>query len=414
MKRTETWNKLTALLLTAAMGMSMTACGGDSAESSAVSGAGGSSTAEEAKTETLSGLTATELASKMGAGWNLGNSLDAYSSAEGNETAWGNPVVTPELIAAVHDAGFETIRIPVTYMKRVGDAPDYTIEVEWLDRVQEVVDYAIGEGMYVIVNIHHDGNNDTPSWIDCTQEDQSGIQEKFSKMWEQISTRFADYDQHLIFESMNEIHDGSYQEPTGESGQMYYDNINALNQVFIDTIRSTGGNNADRCVLMPGFNTNIDYTIAGFELPTDPTADRAMVSVHYYDPYEFCLQESPRIYGWGQNASNHANWGDEDYVDQQMNKLKETYVDKGVPVIMGEYGCMYKGIDSYRRYYNEYVTKAAHDRGIVPIYWDNGYNGDFGFSLFDRNTGEIQHPEVVEGIIRAVSEEDYEMEVVTE
>ncbi|MGN0593464.1 MAG: cellulase family glycosylhydrolase [Ruminococcus sp.] len=405
--------KLLPMSLTAAMMVGLTGCGGS--ENSTDGNTESAGTAEDTVTiEPVSGKTAAEIAGNMLVGWNLGNSLDAYSSAEGNETAWGNPEITPELIESVHDAGFSTIRIPVTYMKRIGDGPDYTIEEEWLARVQEVVDYAIADGMYVIINIHHDGNNDTPSWIDCTQADQSKIQEKFQKVWAQIADRFKEYDQHLIFESMNEIHDGSYQEPTGETGQMYYDNINALNQIFVDTIRASGGNNGDRCLLIPGFNTNIDYTIAGFVMPTDSTPDRIMVSVHYYDPYDFCLKESPRVYGWGALASNHTNWGDEDYVDAQFDKLVETYVSKEIPVVIGEYGCVNKNNTGYRRYYNEYVTKAAVDRGIVPVYWDNGYNGDYGFSLFDRTTGEVQHPEIVEAIIRGATGGDYEIEVCTD
>ncbi len=412
MKKRHFHKKLLAMGMAAAMVLSTAGCSGS--ESTEFSGSSGSSADESMTVEPVSGKTATEIAGNMLVGWNLGNSLDAYSSAEGNETAWGNPETTPELIQAVHDAGFSCIRIPVTYMKRIGNGPDYTIEEEWLNRVQEVVDYAIDDGMYVIINIHHDGNNDTPSWIDCTQEDQTQIQEKFKKAWEQIADRFKDYDQHLVFESMNEIHDGSYQEPQGETGQMYYDNINALNQVFVDTVRASGGNNNDRCLLIPGFNTNIDYTIAGFEMPTDTTPDRIMVSVHYYDPYDFCLKESTRIYGWGANASNHTNWGDEDYVDSQFDKLVDAYVSKEIPVVIGEFGCVNKNNNGYRRYYNEYVTKAAVDRGIVPVYWDNGYNGGYGFSLFDRTTGEIQYPEIVEGIIRGATGGDYEIEVCTD
>lgn len=413
MRKLHFGRKLLAMGLSAAMALSLFGCS-EANNTAGPSDPSLTSDDEVCTIQPLSGKTAAEISQGMLVGWNLGNSLDAYSAAEGNETAWGNPEVTPELINAVCVAGFTTIRIPVTYMGRIGDAPDYTIEEEWLSRVQEVVDYAVTNGLYVIINIHHDGNNDTHAWIDCTQEDQTQIQEKFRKVWEQIADRFKDYDQHLIFESMNEIHDGSYQEPTGEAGQMYYDNINALNQIFVDTVRASGGNNGDRCLLVPGFNTNIDYTIAGFVMPYDTIENRIMVSVHYYDPYDFALKETPRIYGWGANASNHTNWGDEDHADAQFDKLVDAYVSKGIPVVIGEFGCVNKNNTGYRRYYNEYITKAAVDRDIIPVYWDNGWNGDYGFSLFDRTTGEIQHPEIVEAIIRGATGGEYEIEVCTD
>ena len=150
---------------------------------------------------------AVDFVKDMGVGWNLGNSLDAYKDGKGNETAWGNPYITKELIRAVQDAGFRTIRIPVTYMGQIGAAPDYTIDEKWLDRVQVVVDVALETGMYVIINIHHDGNNDMENgaWIDISQPDQTQMQEKFKAVWTQIAEKFKGYDEHLIFESMNEI-----------------------------------------------------------------------------------------------------------------------------------------------------------------------------------------------------------------
>lgn len=356
----------------------------------------------------LGDMTAVEVAEKLNIGWNLGNSFDAYSNGTADETAWGNPKTTKELINAVKAAGFDTIRIPVSYLGRVGEAPDYTIEAAWLDRIQEVVDYALDAGLYTIINIHHDGNNDKANgaWIDCTAEDQKPVQDRLSKLWAQIAARFAEYDERLIFESMNEIHDGSYQAPRGESGQRYYANVNALNQVFVDTVRASGGKNADRWLLVPGYNTNIDYTIAGFALPEDP-ANRLMVSVHFYDPYQYALEENFNTSVWGRDAQGNCGWGNEDFVDAQFDKLESTYVNNGIPVIIGEYGAINKNKDEYRNYYMEYVTKAACERNLVPVYWDNGYNGDFGFALFDRNNGAVLHEGMLEAMQRASSDEDY-------
>ncbi len=373
---------------------------------SGCAGAGGGSSAPA---EPLGDMNAVQIAEKLNMGWNLGNSFDAYRDGRAEETAWGNPQTTKELISAVKAAGFDTIRIPVSYLGRTGDAPEYTIESAWLDRIQEVVDNALDAGLYTIINIHHDGNNDKANgaWIDCTAEDQTSVQEKLGKVWAQIAERFAEYDERLIFESMNEIHDGTYQAPRGESGQRYYANVNALNQVFVDTIRASGGKNADRWLLVPGYNTNIDYTLAGFVLPEDSAENRLMVSVHFYDPYQYALEENFNTSVWGKNAQGNCGWGNEDFVDAQFDKLESTYVDNGIPVIIGEYGAINKNKDEYRNYYMEYVTKAACDRNLVPVYWDNGYDGDFGFALFDRNSGDVLHQDMLDAMNRASSGKDY-------
>ncbi len=411
--------KQMGMLLLCAVMLAMTGCSaGGSSESSKEAESTPDKTAVSArkdgspKAETASGsLTAMEMAGNMELGWNLGNTFDAYSNGIAGENAWGNPSATQELMHAVRAAGFDTVRIPVSYLGKVGEAPDYTVESAWLSRLQEVVDYALEADLYVIINIHHDGNNDkgNGAWIDVTNPDQSAIQAKFQKIWAQIAAQFADYDQRLVFESMNEIHDGSYQAPSGESGKTMNANINALNQIFVDTVRESGGKNADRCLLVPGYNTNIDYTIAGFVLPEDSAADRLMVSVHFYDPYQYALEEKMKCNTWGNGAPGNCGWGNEDFVDAQFDKLVTTYLANGIPVIVGEYGAINKHNDPYRNYYMEYVTKSACDRGLVPVYWDNGYNGDYGFALIDRNSGAVLHPGMMDAMNRAASGESYEI-----
>ena len=355
-------------------------------------------------------MSAMELADAMQLGWNLGNSLDAYSHGTASETAWGNPEITPELFESVRKAGFSTVRIPVSYLGHVGE--EDTIEQAWLDRVAEVTDMALDAELFVIINIHHDGNNDAANgaWIDITAEDQTPIREKFAHLWKQIAARFREYDERLVFEGMNEIHDGTYQAPSGDKGETYYANVNALNQIFVDTVRDSGGRNLSRCLLVPGYNTNIDYTLKGFVLPDDRVEDRLMLSVHFYDPYQYALEESMSTVTWGNDAPGGCGWGNEDYVDAQFDRLKINYINNGIPVIIGEYGAIDKHEDDYREYYMEYVTKAACDRGIVPVYWDNGYEGDYGFALFDRTDGTVLHPEIVEGMQRAASGRDYAVE----
>jgi endoglucanase len=346
--------------------------------------------------------TSKELLARLKLGWNLGNSFDAHES----ETAWGNPAVTPELIQAVANAGFNVVRLPVTWALHMGPGPDYSIDQSWLNRVAEAVDYVHAAGMYAIVNVHHDGADGSQKveWI--TLNDASGaitdannqaVRERFVSVWKQIAARFSGYGEELWFESMNEIHDGY-----GQPDPRYFTIVNQLNQAFVDVVRASGGNNPQRHLVVPGYNTNIDHTLAGFELPKDPTPGRLILSVHYYDPYLFALEGKKNT--WGKASPGNDGWGQEDFVVKQFDKLKARYIDKGLPVIIGEYGaCNQQGFEDYRRYYMEYVTKAAVDRGIVPIYWDNGGEGSGGekFGLFNRSSYAPLHPEILEAMQRA-------------
>ncbi|MGN0255800.1 MAG: glycoside hydrolase family 5 protein, partial [Chordicoccus sp.] len=271
--------------------------------------------------------TASSLAEDMGAGWNLGNALDAYDSTGGNETAWGNPKVSKDLIDAVKNAGFKTIRIPVTYMNHIGKAPDYKIDTDWLNRINEVVNYAISDDLYTVIDIHADANHDTVngSWLLVDSDNQTEIENEFQKVWAQIADRFKTYDSRLIFESMNEIREkGNYSAPKLSTT---YDRINTYNQIFVNTVRSSGGYNSQRFLIIPGYNTNIEYTAGnyGFKMPSDTASNKIMVSVHYYDPYDFCLNENnDAVYGWGeqaiQNNDGAVSWHSEKNVDEAMNE----------------------------------------------------------------------------------------------
>jgi endoglucanase len=345
------------------------------------------------------------LIDSLALGWNLGNSLDV---PEG-ETAWGNPVVAASLLQAVADAGFGLVRIPVTWSLHLGPAPDYAIDPAWLARVEEVVGYARDAGLYSIINLHHDGADDYDGveWLTLTDEagaistaTNAAVEAQFVEVWEQIAAHFAEHDDYLLFESMNEIHVG-YDAP--DPG--YYDIITQLNQTFVDLVRGSGGRNATRFLVVPGYNTNIDYTLAGFETPTDSARERLILSVHYYDPWSFAGEASTPV--WGVNSPGADTSGQESFVVEQFDKLKAQFTDQGLPVIIGEYGAVNQtGYENYRRYYMEYVTKAAHDRGFLPVYWDNGGmgSGADNFALFDRATNAISQPELVETLQRAVTE----------
>ncbi|WP_270169845.1 cellulase family glycosylhydrolase [Paenibacillus sp. SYP-B4298] len=374
---------------------------------------GWSSTASAAPTADFRQLNASQIVAEMGAGWNLGNQLEASVNGIPSETAWNNPTITPALIQAVKAAGFKTIRIPVSYLNLIGSAPNYTINAAWLNRIKTVVDYAHNEGLYVIINIHGDGfNSVNGAWLLVNSSNQATIRAKYQKVWEQIANTFANYDERLIFESMNEVFDGNYNSPN----LSYYSNLNAYNQIFVDTVRQTGSNNSARWLLVPGWNTTIDYTVGnyGFVMPTDsyrsstiPSSEkRIMISVHYYSPWDYAGEESGTITQWGATATNpskKSTWGQEDYMESQLKSVYDKFVVQGYPAVIGEFGSIDKSNfdatnNTYRAIYAKALTATSKKYGSVPVYWDNGYNGQFGFGLFDRYTNTITQ----QGIINAI------------
>lgn len=371
---------------------------------------------QAAKKDTTSfeDLNQSQIVEAMGPGWNLGNQLESVTDNVPEETNWGNPVITEKLIQSVKAAGFKSIRIPVSYFAKIDDDKDYTIDSKWLDRVQEVVDYCIKNDLYAVINIHGDGYNTIDgSWLLCNGKNQTEIKKKYKKVWKQIAERFKNYYEHLLFESMNEEFDGSYSEPNKE----YYQNINDYNQIFVDTVRKTGDNNTKRWLIIPGWNTNIDYTAGdyGFKLPTDQYRDksidkeeqRIMISVHYYSPWDFCGGENCVITQWGNEADDPSKTSttcDETYMKNQLNLMKTTFADKGYPVFIGEYGSIDKtSYDSENEYYRAYFARKlcqlSRKNGCIPMYWDNGYNGVHGFGLFDRTTCEVTQPVIIDAIM---------------
>ena len=359
-------------------------------------------------------LNQSQITEAMGVGYNLGNSLEAASAGTPNETAYGNPKLTEDLVLAAKDAGFRTIRIPVSYLSMIDDNNGYKIDSTWLDRVQQVVDYCVDNDMYAIVNMHGDGYTTVNGgWLLCGSGDQTKIKAKYKACWEQIADRFKSYDEHLIFESMNEEFDGTY----GTPGRSAYANINAYNQIFVDTVRRSGGNNDQRWLLIPGWNTNIDYTAGdyGFEMPTDNYLSsniasgqkRIMISVHYYDPWDFCGTESGAVTQWGDSvtdASKKPGWGDESYMASQFKKMYTKFVSQGYPVVIGEFGAINKeNYDSQnkicRAEYYQKVCYYAKQYGMIPVAWDNGYNGEYGFAIIDRYSNKVVHQELMDAMM---------------
>ncbi len=332
--------------------------------------------------KSVSNKTATEVATDMGMAWNLGNSFDCVDS-EGNvsETIWGNEITRKELFIAVKNAGFKTIRIPVSYMNMIN--ADNTVNENYLERLQVVINDAYNMGMYVVINIHNDGGNGvTGKWLDITKTgaDFEAVKTKFTGVWTSIATYFKDYDQKLVFEGFNELMNGDYNAAPTDA---QIANITALNNAFVDAVRKAGGSNTDRVLIVAGYNTNIGYTVDKFEKPNDTATDRLMLSVHYYDPYDFALNEN----GTG-------SWNDTASMKTAIDNICECASLFNMPVFIGEYGPIDKSNTTARAEYCYYLNKYAAsnaDAEVVLAYWDNGVidPANKGSGLFDRTTNTI-------------------------
>ncbi len=328
-----------------------------------------------------------ELLDKMTVGWNLGNTFDS-TGVKGVkcETAWGNPKTTKEMIDTVKKAGFNTIRIPVSW----GDHIDANgkIESEWLDRVQEVVDYAYDNDMYIILNSHHDN-----SWIKLDEKTEKEVTKKYKYLWQQIAKRFKDYDEKLLFEGRNEPKtDGSAKEWNGGTASERKV-LNRMYDAFVDAVRGQGGYNKTRYLIVaPYAATSTSYeAMAALEIPDD---ERIIVAVHSYSPYNVALNTYS-----DEKEFNDKNKGEIDYVFQNINKA---FTSKGIPVIMDEFGTMNKNNTAERIEIAEYYLSYSEKYGIPCIWWDNNIPdtapGKEGFGLLNRKTCKWNSPELVEAL----------------
>ncbi len=354
---------------------------------------------------------AVAMAAKMGIGWNIGNTMEPPAG----EGTWNNPPVTRELIKMVADAGFKTIRIPCGWDSHIIDRSTHKLNPAWLDRVAEVVGWCLEEDLYVTINIHWDGGwlQDNPFYAN-----QEEINRKMAALWKQIGVRMRDFDQKLIFSGTNEVQ-VNFGPPTNENLEVQ----ESFNQTFVDAVRSTGGRNAYRNLVVQAYNTNIDNAVERMTMPEDSAERRLFVEVHYYDPYEFTIMpgNDPNVkIVWGNRPEapvegadrRKANWGDENFADGQFAKMKRAFVDKGIPVIVGEYGGTFRtGLgadqadhDASNVYFLGYLTHAMVANGLIPVYWDNGATSGTpdseGSGLFDRRTYKAAHPKVLEAMMK--------------
>lgn len=335
---------------------------------------------------------ALQFVQKMGTGWNLGNTFDVKDAdkaknVEDFETYWGNPETTKEMIDAVKKAGFKTIRIPITWSQHMNE--EGMIDSEWLARVQQVVNYAMENDMYVIINIHHD------KWYEPTDRNQEPAKKKLCAVWEQIATCFREYDENLLFEAMNEPRWIGKEEEWTAGNEEAWRVLNELNQSFVETIRENGGQNKERYLLLPTYCANTDEeALASIKLPEDK---KIIVSVHIYKPYQFAMKEDG-IAEW--NSDHLADIKD---IDEIMENLDNYFVKKKIPVIIGEYGAKDKNNETDRAEWASYIVSEAKKRRIVCIWWDNGGKDKQykDYALLNRYTCKWWFPKIVEAIIEA-------------
>lgn len=350
----------------------------------------------ENKNKEMEDLTAMDIVKDMKIGWNIGNTLDStrtditrIDAPYKFETAWGNPKVTQELIDTVLDSGFNVIRIPVSWTNHIGPEPEYQITESWMERVQEVVDYAYDKGAYVILNIHHE------DWNYPYYDNLDRASAEMEAVWRQIAEVFKDYDEHLIFEGQNEPRKvGTSLEWNGGDAEGW-EVVNKTNQVFIDTVRAAGGSNPYRMLMIPGYAANCSVGIQHIEVPEND--NRVIISVHAYEPYDFALNKD------GRSEWNH----DTDAIDRLMKDLQTLFLDKGTPVIIGEFGAMNKSNESERAAWAAYYVSAAKQIGVPCVWWDNGLfegNGE-RFGLFDRRTYECKYPELLAALMSGLGDQ---------
>jgi len=338
--------------------------------------------------------TATEIASRIKLGWNLGNTLEAI----GGETAWGNPKTTSQFIQLVKQSGFDAIRLPVSW-NQYANQSTAKIDSAWLNRVREVVQYSVDAGLYVVVNIHWD-----EGWLEhnITEAKKAEVNDKQRAFWQQIATHLRDFDERVMFASANEPN-------VDNASQMAV--LESYHQTFVDAVRATGGKNAYRVLVVQGPRTDIELTDQLMrQLPVDTLPNRMMAELHFYTPYQFTLMSEDADWGkqffyWGRNfhsttdTSRNATWGEEDEVDRLFGIVKQQFVNKGIPVILGEYcaqrrtgqlsGAALELHLASRAYFHRYVTQKALENGILPFYWDAGGLDNFSSGIFNRNTNTV-------------------------
>lgn len=385
-------------------------------------------------------LTAGELAHYMAPGWNLGNTLEAGSNTNnftnnggvGAETAWQGTRTTREFISFIKQRGFNSVRLPVSWvMGHITDRSSMTIDKAWIARVKEIVDYCMEANLYVVLNDHWDGG-----WLEydgfTTGTDVAAKKDQLRKLWTNIANAFKDYDQRLLFAGFNEPGVGGAS-PEASGNLMFDQNkendklvgfvsrLQEYEQVFIDAVRATGGNNANRVLVVQGPLTNFGRTNKYFDITklTDSADKRLMLEVHHYAPFQFCGMSEDADWGkvwyyWAGHAPKRASTtrvvpdANRVAIQTAMQEMKTNFVDKGYPIILGEYGCNHRTIsptegtqakhDESVKYWYSFSTQYAYEAGMIPFTWDTNNLGRPNMTIFNRSAVSINDATVYDGI----------------
>lgn len=342
--------------------------------------------AESEISGSIRGLSANELVAEMGIGINLGNTFDAYSddpaskaaASLDSETLWYSPRITRDMIGDLREAGFTTLRIPVTWYRHLDG--DGNIDIKWLGRVQEIVNYALDAGFHVIINTHHEDD-----WLKTSEENYAAKEKKFLRIWTQVAARFRNYGDYLAFEGLNEPRVKGGKDEWSGGTEENRAVLNRLNAAFIKAVRDDGGNNAGRLLIIPTLAASAaDIAMNSLEIPDRNTA----VSVHAYMPYSFAMDEK------GETTFTDSA---KKTIDSTLDRILTAFVSKGTPVIMGEFGTLTIKPEAEVAKWAEYYVTSAYKRGIMCIWWDD--NG--GFKLYNRASREWIRPEVNKALFSA-------------
>jgi len=355
-------------------------------------------------------MTAQQWVANVKIGWNLGNTLDTHNARFGTmeedkcngdpvyfETLWENPVTTKAMITAVKDAGFNAIRIPVTWYKAADK--DFNIAPEWMARVTEVVDYAVENDMYIVLDSHHD-----EYIFKFTEAEKKQSLYAFGKIWEQIADNFKDYDEKLVFDALNEPRtigsDAEWNGGTAEEKRV----LNEYYQIFVDVVRASGGNNDKRILVITPYGASASVWDNGMamnalELPEDVVPNKLIVSYHNYSPggFTFDADWTANVCTWSRIV--YDTWEITTPIDNYFAK----FVNNGIPVIIGEFGAVDKDNEEQRADWADFYVKYATNKGIKCFWWDNGLATDGVFALLNRYDLTFYFPEIVKALLGTYS-----------
>ena len=384
-----TVRKILSAFVASFMLLSLSGCG-DKNTADGGEPANGQSSSASAVNDEIRDIPSTELVKEIKVGWSLGNTLDSTGgSGVDSETSWGNIVTTKEMITTVKDAGFNIIRIPTTWGIHMDE--NNVVDEAWMNRVQEVVDYAYSQDMFVILNIHHE------EWHDPYYETEAEATEKLKALWTQIGTHFAGYNERLIFEGLNEPRKRNTGVEWNGGDDEGHEVVNHFNAAFVETVRGLGGNNAKRHLMIPGYAaSSSDSALKAIKVPEGD--DKIIISVHAYTPYAFALSDdfSARKFSPDDTSAND--------IIYLMDTLKTNFIDKGTPVIIGEFGARAKANEDIRAEWATFYVSKAKEIGVPCLWWDNGAfsgNGE-NFGILNRSSCTWEYPVIVEGLMKGL------------